>query len=98
MPQRPPTTTLALLAPAVLATTALAWGLAQGQTPPAAPASAPDAVAAAFQRLDTDGDGRVSRLEAKSMPVVEAHFDEADRNGDGLLTPEEFRATFEAGR
>ena len=80
----------------ILVTTALAWGLAQAQTP--APAPAPDAVAAAVQRLDTDSDEHVSRLEAKSMPVVESHFDEADANDDGLLSREEFDATFTAGR
>jgi hypothetical protein len=94
MPQQ--TATVTLLTPAVLATTALAWGLVHAQAP--APAAPPDAVAAAFQRLDSDGDARISRQEAKSMPVVEAHFDAADRSGDGLLTLEEFRAAFEPDR
>jgi len=82
----------------LLATTALAWGLAQAQSPAPAPAAPPDAVATAFQRLDTDGDERVSRLEAHAMPVVESHFDEADANDDGLLSREEFMATFVSGR
>lgn len=46
---------------------------------------------AAFRRLDTDHDGRISALEANANPKVAARFLEADRNRDGYLSPEEFR-------
>jgi len=46
----------------------------------------------AFQRLDTDKDGFLSRKEAAAQPEVAANFDKADRNGDGRLSLEEFEA------
>jgi hypothetical protein len=45
----------------------------------------------AFQKLDTDHDGRISALEANASPKVAARFLEADRNHDGFLSPEEFK-------
>jgi hypothetical protein len=56
----------------------------------------------AFQKLDTDHDGRISALEANASPKVAARFLEADRNPagiggngtvtnhDGFLSREEF--------
>ena len=46
---------------------------------------------AAFRKLDTDHDGRISALEANASPKVAARFLEADRNHDGFLSPEEFK-------
>jgi len=43
-----------------------------------------------FKRMDTDGDGKVSRTEALS--AAEAAFNRADANSDGFVTPEEMRA------
>jgi hypothetical protein len=46
----------------------------------------------AFQKLDTDKDGFVSRQEAAAQPEVAANFDKADRDKDGRLSLEEFDA------
>jgi hypothetical protein len=47
---------------------------------------------AAFRKLDTDHDGRISALEANANPKVAARFLEADKNHDGYLSLEEFRS------
>ena len=51
----------------------------------------PSDVARAFRALDRDGDGFVSREEARRDDAVARAFDLADRNGDGKLDAEEFR-------
>lgn len=53
--------------------------------------AAPPDVVRAFRALDRDGDGFVSREEARRDDAVARAFDLADRNGDGKLDPEEFR-------
>jgi hypothetical protein len=47
---------------------------------------------AAFKKLDTDHDGRISALEANADPKVAARFLEADKDHDGFLSLEEFRS------
>jgi hypothetical protein len=47
---------------------------------------------AAFQKLDTDKDGFISREEAAPQPEVAANFDKADRNRDGRLSLDEFES------
>ena len=54
--------------------------------------SAMDTSVAAFRKLDTDNDGRISALEAADNPRVAAAFTMADRNKDGYLSKEEFEA------
>ena len=45
-----------------------------------------------FKKLDTDGDGTVSKAEAeKGAPRMAEHFAEIDANKDGKLTPEEMQ-------
>ena len=48
------------------------------------------ALSAEFARLDADGDGYVSRVEALKDPEVLRTFRRADRNKDGRLDPQEF--------
>ena len=45
-----------------------------------------------FKKLDTDGDGRISRAEAQASPRLAQHFDEIDANKDGFITPDELAA------
>ena len=43
-----------------------------------------------FIQLDIDSDGRISKEEAKADSRVAKRFKEADANGDGYLTLDEF--------
>jgi Ca2+-binding EF-hand superfamily protein len=45
-----------------------------------------------LKRLDKDGDGRISREEAKAAPRLYEHFDAIDTNKDGYITAEELKA------
>jgi len=52
-----------------------------------------------FRRADSDGDGRLSREEAKrNLPRVAAKFDVIDANHDGFISLEEMRAWLAAKR
>ena len=51
-----------------------------------------------FAAADKDGDGALTRDEAKSMPRVSAHFDEIDANHDGKVTPTEILSYMAAQR
>ena len=44
----------------------------------------------AFNRIDSDHNGYVSRVEARSVGAVEAAFEAADINQDGLLSQSEY--------
>ncbi len=66
---------IAPLAFAILALLALLCGQSHAQD-------------ARFQRFDQDGDGRISREEAKGT-LLEPRFDALDRNRDGFITPDE---------
>lgn len=75
----------------ILATSALALLL-----PLAACAQANDRLARGadelkqrFVKADINGDGALSRDEAKGMPRVSAHFDEIDADHDGRVTLQE---------
>lgn len=54
--------------------------------------AAMDTSEAAFRKLDTDNDGRISALEAAENPRVAAAFTMADKDKDGYLSKEEFEA------
>jgi Ca2+-binding EF-hand superfamily protein len=45
-----------------------------------------------WKKLDTDGDGKLSRQEVANAPRLAQHFDELDTNKDGFLTPDELQA------
>ena len=49
-----------------------------------------------FERLDVDGDARVTKEEM--VASAEARFDRADANADGTLTKDEMRAAARARR
>ena len=42
--------------------------------------------------VDTDGNGTISQAESAALPALASVFAEADADGDGELTPEEYRA------
>jgi hypothetical protein len=45
-----------------------------------------------FDRLDRNGDGYISRDEAKDAPELQTRFSELDTNNDGKLSREEYDA------
>lgn len=47
-------------------------------------------VDAAFNRADTNGDGKLSREEARHFPAVEPRFDQIDSNHDNFISRDEF--------
>jgi len=52
---------------------------------------------ARFQKIDTDGDGKISLAEAQAnAPRLAEHFAQVDANQDGFVTQDELRAAFHA--
>ena len=52
-----------------------------------------------LKAADTNGDGMISRDEARAaLPKVYEHFDQIDANKDGLITFEELRAFHQQAR
>ena len=45
-----------------------------------------------FKAADTNGDGKLSREEAKALPRIAEHFDKIDADKDGFVTPQELHA------
>ncbi len=78
---------LRLLTPITLAV-ALACA---GALPAAHAADAPTAKAER-KKADRDGDGRITREEARGFPRLEKNFDRIDTNQDGSLSQEELAA------
>jgi Ca2+-binding EF-hand superfamily protein len=51
-----------------------------------------------IKAADTNGDGLISKEEAKALPMIAKHFDEIDTDGNGQLSPDELRAFHEKMR
>ncbi len=58
----------------------------------------PGPAAQRFKQADTNGDGMISREEAKALPRLAKHFDEIDANHDGQISADEMRAFHETMR
>jgi Ca2+-binding EF-hand superfamily protein len=70
--------------------------VASGKVKPRHPNMRGAAIARLFDSADTDNDGRVSLAEAQR--VAFQHFDAADLNHDGTLTPQERRQSQSSAR
>jgi len=67
----------------------LAVALACAGALPAAHAADAPAAKAERKKADRDGDGRITREEARGFPRLEKNFDRIDTNKDGSLSQEE---------
>ena len=88
---------------AVLVGVALA-GAARAQSPAVQPSAQPPATATqqpklrlttaqvqqAFQHIDSNQDGKLSRAEVSVFPRIDKHFERIDVNRDGQVSPAEF--------
>ncbi|WP_348046367.1 EF-hand domain-containing protein [Polaromonas sp.] len=63
---------------------------ASASTAPSGPKYAAKDLERAFNFMDKDNNGKVSRDEASNFRGVAKHFDEADTNKDNMLSREEF--------
>lgn len=82
---------LAVVAP--LAAFAVIAGAQANLSPEAADAQQnTNATKSAFKRADANGDGKLSRDEAVSLPAVAEKFTQIDKNGDGVIGSDEFEA------
>ncbi|MBA2591600.1 MAG: hypothetical protein H0U97_04775 [Gammaproteobacteria bacterium] len=70
-------------------------GLVMAEEHMVRPQASDDAVPE-FSAVDTDKDGLISSSEAVAVPAVVEQFSDADRNGDGELTKDEY-AVIERG-
>lgn len=55
-----------------------------------APMAAPQSASAAFERADTNHDGKLSAQEARALPAIGNRFKQLDTDHDGALSREEF--------
>jgi Ca2+-binding EF-hand superfamily protein len=50
----------------------------------------------AFQLADTNSDGQLTRAEAQRLAIMPRSFEDTDLNKDGVLTLDEYLASFAA--
>jgi Ca2+-binding EF-hand superfamily protein len=60
--------------------------------------AAPEGHGDRLKAADTNGDGMISREEAKALPRLAKHFDEIDTNKDGQISADELRARHDKTR
>jgi Ca2+-binding EF-hand superfamily protein len=51
-----------------------------------------------LKAADTNGDGMISRDEARALPRLAKHFDQIDADKNGQITAEEMKAAHQARR
>ena len=71
-------------------TPAPAAAASAAETPAPAPRYAASDLERAFNFMDSNHDGNISREEAAGFRGVAKHFDQADTNRDGFLSRDEF--------
>jgi Ca2+-binding EF-hand superfamily protein len=79
------------------------FAIAQGQTPQPGETAPPPATTpeqpqtgSIFDALDANKDGNIAQAEAEAHPTVAQHFTQADADGDGALSRDEFAAAFKS--
>jgi hypothetical protein len=79
----------------ILLTTAIAAGLMVADTADAIGGGQGPANRPGFSKLDTDGDGKLTRAEMQAMPdaIAAARFKATDSNGDGKIDAAELAAS-----
>lgn len=65
-------------------------GSAAGVQSAPAPAGGANEVQAAFDRADTNRDGKLSKKEAEALPAVSSNFAQIDADKNGSLSRDEF--------
>jgi Ca2+-binding EF-hand superfamily protein len=60
--------------------------------------AAPEGRGDRMKAADTNGDGMISREEAKALPRLAKRFDEIDTNKDGQISADEMRASHQKAR
>ena len=54
----------------------------------------PAQISEAFQLADSNSDGQLTRAEAQHLPLMPRSFEDTDLNKDGVLTQDEYLASF----
>jgi Ca2+-binding EF-hand superfamily protein len=93
MTQTVRTTPLLALAAAIAMSLAAASAFAQDAAPQPAPMQTDSAAPAktAWEDLDINKDGNLSKEESGAAPALKDVFEKADANADGALTGDEYR-------
>lgn len=54
----------------------------------------PAQIREAFELADVRGDGQLTRAEAQRLPIMPRTFEDTDQNKDGVITLDEYQASF----